>query len=181
MNRQARRRRPVRLRGYDYTQPGAYFVTICVNRHRCIFGEVRDDAVSLNESGQIVWECWNDLARHYPHVETDAFVVMPNHVHGIVMLTRTNVGAGLRPAPTRSHLELSRHGLPEIVRALKSFSARGVNQLRATPGARVWQRGYHERVVRNNEELNRIRQYISENPARWSDDEYRPSRAGPRQ
>jgi putative transposase len=178
VNGQARRRSPVRLKEYDYSRPGAYFLTVCVNRHRCLFGEVSEDEVRLSDGGRIVWECWGDLPRHYPHVQTDAFVVMPNHVHGIIVLTRTNVRAGLRPAPTGSDVAL--HGLPEIVRALKSFSARRINELQRTPGAWIWQRGYYERVVRNEEELNRIRRYIADNPARWSDDKYHPSRAGSR-
>jgi REP element-mobilizing transposase RayT len=180
VNGQARRRGPVRLKEYDYSQPGAYFVTICVNGHRCMFGEVTEDEMRLNDSAQIVCKCWNDLPRHYPHVQTDAFVVMPNHVHGIIMLIETNVGAGLRPAPTGSGMGIERHGLSEIVRAFKSFSARRINELQRTPGTRVWQRGYYERVVRNDEELNRIRRYIADNPARWSDDKYHPSRAGSR-
>ena len=102
---------------------------------------------------------------------------MPNHVHGIIILTNSDAGAGLRPAPTGSGVADEGQGMPEIVRALKAFSARRINEQRRTRGVRVWQRSYYERVVRNEQELNRIRQYIAENPSRWLDDEYHPSRA----
>ncbi|MCJ7620538.1 MAG: transposase [Anaerolineae bacterium] len=180
MNHEPRilRRRPVRLKGYDYSQPGAYFVTICADRQACLFGEVRDGRMRPNDHGRIAWRCWEDLPRYYPHVRIDSFVAMPNHVHGIIVLTEIGVGAGLRPAPTESGMGFRPHALPEIVRAFKAFSARRINELRNMSGGRVWQRSYYERVVRNEEELNRIRQYIAENPSRWSEDEYHPSHAG---
>jgi REP element-mobilizing transposase RayT len=182
VNHEARilRRRPVRLKGYDYSQPGAYFVTICAHRQSCVFGEVRDGRMRPNENGCILCRCCEDLPRHYPHVRIDSFVVMPNHVHGIIVLNETAVGAGLRPAPTESGMAFPRHALPEIVRAFKAFSARRINELRNMSGRRVWQRGYYERVVRNEHELNRIRQYIADNPSRWLEDEYHPSRSGSR-
>ncbi|WP_232280630.1 transposase [Chloroflexus aggregans] len=88
----------------------------------------------------------------------DAFVVMPNHVHGIVVI----VGAGLKPAPTTT-----RHGLPEIVRQFKTFSARRINEMRGTPGVSVWQRNDDEHIIRNEESLNCIREYIANNPLKW--------------
>ncbi len=163
----APQRRSMRLKGYDYGRAGAYSLTICADGQGCIFGEVRDSEMCLNGNGDIVWACWQDLPRHYAHVCTDVFMVMPNHVHGIIVLTDT----GSRKTDTR-------HGLPEIVRALKTFSARRINELRRAPGARVWQRGYFDHVVRNEDDLDRIRRYIVENPARWSDDEYHPSFGG---
>ena len=131
----------------------------------------------LNETGRAVRHTWDDLPNHYPHAAPDAFEVMPNHVHGIVILTDTDdpglnfhyVGAGFEPAPTRpvSNNSMSRHGLPEIIRAFKTFSAQRINVLRKTPGAPVWQRNYYEHIVRNDDELNCIRQYIADNPLKW--------------
>ena len=162
-------RRSIRLRGYDYEQAGAYFTTICIHDRRSMFGEVEHEQMRLNPYGHIVTECWCDLVKHYPNVELDAFVVMPNHVHGIIVLTDDdNVGAGLKPAPT------GRHGLPEIVRAFKTFSARRINQMRNTPGVPVWQRNYYEHVIRNEEDLEDIRQYIVGNPAQWPEDVENP-------
>jgi REP element-mobilizing transposase RayT len=129
-----------------------------------------------NGNASIVRGCWLDLPNHYPHVSLDAFVVMPNHIHGIIVLVDTygvgdvrtdGVRAGFKPAPTNAG---ARHGLPEIVRALKTYSARRINASRGTPGASVWQRGYYERVIRNESELNLTRKYISSNPHNWRKD-----------
>jgi len=174
-------RRSIRLKGYDYTQAGAYFVTICVYQWECLLGDVRDGEMVLSEYGRIVQETWDDLPNHYPHMELDAWVIMPNHVHGIIVLTPDVddvdvVGAGLRPAPTKAARKSSprRHDLPEIVRALKSFSARRINQLRHSPGVPVWQRNYYERIIRTERALQAIRQYILDNPIRWHLDRYNP-------
>ena len=117
-----------------------------------------------NRFGAVVERCWHDLVNHYTHVDLDEFVVMPNHIHGVIWL-RDPRRAGLKPAPTDDHVR--RHGLSEIVRAFKTFSARRINQLRGTAGVAVWQRNYYERVVRNERELNAIREYIRANPLNW--------------
>ena len=113
---------------------------------------------------------WHRLFEHYPELKLDAFVAMPNHVHGIIVLVEPT-RAGLKPAPTFVY---GRHGLAEIVRAFKTFSSRGINQLRGTPGRRVWQRGYYEHVIRNEADLHEIRQYIVNNPLKWDLDEENP-------
>ena len=159
------------MRGYDYSQAGAYFVTLCVHGRECLLGEVAEREVRLSQIGALVEACWQELPRHYAHVDLGAFVVMPNHVHGVIFLT-ADVGAGLKPAPTASTGK--RHPLTEIVRALKTFSTRRVNTFRESPGLPVWQRNYYERVIRDEAELERINQYIVDNPASWADDEYHP-------
>ena len=118
----------------------------------------------LSQFGSIVEDCWNDLINHYPHVALDEFVVMPNHVHGVIRLNDDG-RAGLKPAPTDDGPR--RHGLSKIVRAFKTFSARRINELRGTAGTPVWQRNYYERVVRNERELNAIREYTRANPLNW--------------
>jgi REP element-mobilizing transposase RayT len=179
---QQHRRRSIRLKGYDYSQPGAYFVTVCVYLRSCLLGEVLEGEMRLNKSGHIVEACWNDLPDHYAHVQLDAFVIMPNHVHGVIVLThdggtdRVNVGAGFKPAPTGPQGTAKRHGLPEIVRAFKTFSSRRINEWRRMPGAPVWQRNYYEHVIRGDAELNGIREYVHSNPARWLEDRYHPLR-----
>lgn len=138
-----------------------------------------------NGNASILRDCWLDLPNHYPHVSFDAFVVMPDHIHRIIVLLDTRrmgdvrddawagldgAWAGLKPAPTGGDASVDagvRHGLPEIVRALKTYSARRINASRATPGAPVWQRGYYERIVRNERELNLTRKYIASNPRTW--------------
>ncbi|MBN2107361.1 MAG: transposase [Deltaproteobacteria bacterium] len=160
-------RRSIRLQGYDYAGAGAYFVTICAHDHNSLFGEIVDGKIVLNNMGQVVLACWNDLPHHYKNLELDFFTIMPNHVHGIMaLLDTTFVGAGLKPAPTGK-----RHGLPEMVRALKTFSSKRINQIRKTPGMPVWQRNYYDHVIRDDDDLNRIREYVINNPANWQEDE----------
>ncbi len=169
-------RHSIRLRGYDYALSGAYFITIVSKNRECILGEIVNGEMHLNDFGSIVQSCWDDLPRHYPHVMLDAFAVMPNHAHGIVVLHGDGfVGAGLRPAPTAATIA-KRHPLPEIVRAFKSFAARRINELCDTTGTSVWQRNYYEHIVRDEDELNRIRYYIETNPVRWELDRENLSR-----
>lgn len=159
-------RHTIRLQGYDYSQAGAYFVTIVVHGRECLFGEIVDGKMVLNEFGKIVQRAWFDLPKHNPHVELGAFCIMPNHVHAVIIIIA--VGAGLRPAPTRPH------PLSEIVRAFKSFSARRINELRKLQGVPVWQRNYYEHIIRSEEEHNRIHLYIESNPANWTKDNENP-------
>ncbi len=167
-------RRSIRLKGADYTLPGSYFVTVCTCRRESFLGTIRRDKMILSPLGIAVRTCWDDLPRHYANVKLDEFVVMPNHIHGIVVLSNVvdaspvgagPVVAGLRPAPTTGA------PLTEIVRAMKSFSARRINELRDTTGAPVWQRNYYEHIVRNEDELDCIREYIVQNPLRWTYDQ----------
>ena len=171
-------RRSIRLRGYDYSTAGAYFVTVCAAGRACLFGEVSGNDVQLNQGGMVVKETWDGLPSHYPHVVVDAFVVMPNHIHGIIVLT-DDVGAGLKPALTPALTPaptgVKRHGLPEIVRAFKTFSARQINEIRKH-AAPVWQRNYYEHIIRNGDALDRIRGYIAANPANWAQDMDNPAR-----
>jgi len=193
-------RRSIPLEGYDYAQGGAYFVTVCAQAHLCLFGEIIAGEMRLNDWGRIVADTWRDLADHYPYVLLDAFVVMPNHVHGIIVLTDP-VGAGFKPAPTDSAADdwtpagfvptdaagaglkpaptRKRHGLAEIVRAFKTFSARRINQRRGLRGAPLWQRNYYEHIIRNDVALNRIRQYIADNPRSWATDMENPQAPRP--
>ena len=181
-----RQRRSIRIQGYDYTRQGAYFVTICTRNRVCLLGDIVEGRMHLSEAGRLAQAVWEDLPHHYPHVQIDVWVIMPNHMHGIIILTeaqateddmqseadpRTDVGAGLKPAPTAA----TRHGLSEIVRAFKTFSARRINALHNTVGTPFWQRNYYEHVIRNESALDRIRQYIVDNPARWREDPENPA------
>lgn len=178
-------RRSIRLDGYDYAESGAYFVTICTQDHLCLFGEIVDGDMRANALGRIVQETWQDLPDHYPRVELDAFVVMPNHVHMIVILTQDPhpVGAGFKPAlahgPGTTPDVPKRYGLAEITRAFKTFSARQINKCRRVQGIPVWQRNYYEHIIRNERALNYIRRYIVENPQRWAQDRENPAATSP--
>lgn len=226
-------RHSIRLKGYDYSRPGAYFVTICVQeKDRPLFGDVIDGKMQLSHMGKIVWKCWNQLPRHYPNIKLDEFVVMPNHVHGIIWIIGpdekeagagdngdhegageygNHEGAGLqnsyakdaKPARTTrdahdahdSHdsrdaqeiqeIDIIHMGqgvnvngfkepkpiviypLSEVIRGFKTFSARRINELRGVAGVPVWQRNYWERILWNEEALQRVREYIVNNPAKW--------------
>lgn len=182
---QKHHRRSIRLKGYDYTQAGAYFINICTWQRECLFGDIVDNEMQLSRYGETVRFNWHYLPKRYPHVILDAFVIMPNHVHGIIFLTENannmhGVGTGLeiildrkrnfyaQPAPTKSTIK--RHGLSEVIRGFKTFSARRINQLRYMTDVPVWQRNYYERIIRNEESLQKIRQYIINNPSSWQQD-----------
>ncbi|HOV61199.1 MAG TPA: transposase [Candidatus Hydrogenedentes bacterium] len=199
-------RRSIRLQGYDYTQPGAYFITICTANRKCLFGKVVDCQMRLNETGRIVRDEWLQTAALRPGVVLDAFVVMPNHVHGIIVLidgrgtlqrapTSTPYAPTSTPcAPTSTPCvptstpcapTVERFGnpisdsIPTIVRLFKSVTTKRINILRGTPGMPVWQRNYYEHIIRNNESLNRVRQYIADNPERWAYDRENPDATNP--
>jgi REP element-mobilizing transposase RayT len=177
-DRHKHRRRSVRLPGYDYSWPGAYFVTICTYGRDCLFGAFAGGRVRLSECGRAARDEWLRSAAVRPGIVLDAFVIMPNHLHGIIILTPesqlnvSDVGAHscapLQPPP----LQRRPRSLSSFIACYKATVTRGVNRSRGTPGARVWHRNYYERVVRDDDELARARGYISRNPARWPDDDY---------
>ena len=196
---QKHHRQSIRLKGYDYSQPGGYFVTIVAQNRDCLFGEIVEGEMRLSRAGRIVQHAWMDLPNHYPHVALDEFVIMPNHVHGIIVLTDTGRGRSVSgeivvPDKYRDSMEpvpdldqtcpytidkstrpnKYRHGLPEIVRAFKSFSARRINAMRRSPGVAISQRNYYEHIIRNEAELNGIREYIRYNPTQWESDQENP-------
>ena len=175
-------RKSTRLKGYDYALPGAYFVTLVTQGHKCLFGEVVEGVANLNHNGMIVENALKDLPNHYPQVRIETFSIMPNHVHAIIEIKEVDSGRGGSQykgntaqgvRKTRPYRKTD-HGLPEIIRALKSFSARRINLRRNTPGVAVWQRNYYDRIIRNEEEFRRIHLYIIENPRNWAEDEENP-------
>lgn len=169
-------RHSLRLRHYDYAQAGAYFITICTHNRECIFGNVEGDTVLLNDVGRVVQDGWDVLPVNFPGVELDAFVVMPNHIHGIIVLG--NVGARfIAPNKDQGVINLA-PTLGEIIRAFKARCTHGINQLRGARGMQVWQRNYYEHVIRNELSLQEVRQYIANNPAQWAFDRENPDVVG---
>jgi REP element-mobilizing transposase RayT len=181
-------RRSIRLKGYDYTQPGAYFVTVCTHERADLFGEVVDGEMRLNDMGRVVAEEWFKTAALRPtvHLRSDEFVVMPNHVHGIIVIHDPGVGAGVgaerRSAPTTGTSDLpngprrnvAAGSVGAIVRGFKSAVTYRINALRNHRGAPLWQRNYYEHIIRNERELHAIRQYIRNNPLKWALDRDNP-------
>jgi putative transposase len=182
-------RRSIRLREYDYSQQGGYFITICAKSKECIFGQIVNGEMRFNEAGYMVKKTWNNLSSRYSSIEIDEFIVMPNHMHAIIMIVGaplvgahsfeyaetmagTRPWAGTRPAPT----------LGEVVGEFKSITTRlyieGVRQKNWTQfNGKLWQRNYYEHIVRNEEDLDQIRRYIIMNPMQWHTDENNPANA----
>jgi REP element-mobilizing transposase RayT len=171
-------RRSIRLPGYDYSQDGWYFITICAQNQKCMFGRFTNGQIKLCEYGYIVDKCWKWLAQQYDYVYLDQYVVMPNHLHGIIIIRRgdsritpkqTTLTQIVPTINTQKCKPLSR-----LIGAFKTISTRRINNIRKTPASKLWQRNYYEHIIRNEEELNRIRQYIADNPANWQTDEENP-------
>jgi putative transposase len=215
-------RRSIRLKGFDYTQPGAYFVTINTHRRLSLFGEITEGVVRLNAFGEIANTEWLQTASIRREITLDEFIVMPDHFHGIVIIMECDGGSAVahgrdenaalygdvrarrRRAPTRmdggaptraygrdesavlygdvrarrrrAPTPVEQFGkpisgsIPTIIRAYKSAVTARINELRGTPGAPVWQRNYYEHIIRDMDELSRIREYIRNNPAAWETD-----------
>jgi REP element-mobilizing transposase RayT len=145
-------RKSPRLQGYDYTQSGVYFVTICTHAMARWFGHCTGGAMVLNQIGQIAADCWAAIPDHFEGVELDIAVVMPNHVHGIIVLA----GGGA--------------ALGTVVGAYKAAVTRQIRRECSAPPAPIWHTRYHDHIVRNQRELERIQEYILRNPARWRDE-----------
>ena len=169
-------RRSIRLRGHDYREAGAYFVTVCTLRRACLFGEIVDDHLQLSPIGEIVAAAWTSTPGHFPGIDLDAVVVMPNHVHGIILIV-DSVGAKHASPLHIPPRGTSPGSLAAIIQSFKSAATLAVNRSRGRPGFTLWQRGYYEHVIRDDEELNRLRRYIEENPMRWALDEENPHRS----
>ena len=205
------RRHAMRLRGYDYSQPGAYFVSICAQHRKCLFGTIIDGQMRLNEIGEIVVECWSRIPQHFPSVELGEYVIMPNHIHGIIA---SNIVEARSPRPageehstpptvearsprptgeehstpptvgTRSPRpsentknrtdEIRSPSLGKIVAYFKYQFTKHINQHHNMPGTRIWQRNYYDHVIRDDTDLQRIRQYIQDNPMKWALDQLHP-------
>ena len=183
-NTHDKHRRSIRLREYDYHQAGAYFVTIVAQDRRCLFGDVAAAKMQLNAAGQMVQAVWDELSTHYRSVETDLFVVMPNHIHGVIVLVGAGPCAcpesggqpqGVAPTNARSANHDVALSLPDVLHRFKTLTTQryvvGVKEHGWVRfNSRLWQRNYFEHVIRDEDSLNRIRQYINDNPARWEFD-----------
>jgi putative transposase len=173
-------RRSVRFKGYNYSQAGAYFITVCVHNRECIFGKIVNGKMILNEFGDIVAGEWIKSAEIRDEIELDEWVVMPNHFHGIAIIVGVlqRTGRGDRPvAPTSTELQTpitpagpTKKSIGALMAGFKSAVTKRINKIRKTPGAKLWQRNFYEHIIRNENEINRIRQYIINNPIEWGSD-----------
>ena len=159
---------------YDYGRHGGYFVTLCTRNQECLFGQVVDNEVVLNQFGRIVRDELEikPIMRH--DVLVDESVVMPNHVHAIIAVTDLAEGTSPERIDPYGFMRKAPQSIGSLVAGLKSVITRYINEMRESPGAPVWQPKYREHLIRNEEDLNRIREYIRDNPRRWAEDEYNP-------
>jgi len=171
------KRKPIRLKNYDYSNNGYYFITICTQNRKCLFGNIvgvgRDRPIQkmiLNNVGKIVQNTWQSLPNHHS-VELDTFQIMPNHIHFVIQIVGATRGSpasiktgGSRPAPT----------LGTIIGLFKSECTKQIRRQSKNPNIIVWQRNYHEHIIRNEKSLNKIRKYIKTNPLMWNRDRNNP-------
>ena len=167
-------RRSIRLKGYDYSQAGYYFVTICCYQRQCLFGKIIDGVMHLNRYGAIVEDEWLKSSVIRAEIKLDEYIVMPNHFHGIIIINP--VGANGR-SPLRSasqHLSMKSRSLSSLMAGFKSAVTKKINLIRNAPGTPIWQRNYYEHIIRNQESLDKIRQYVINNPLSWQIDQLHP-------
>ena len=183
------KRQSIRLKGYDYSQSGFYFITICCYQRESLFGEVINNQIILNNLGELVKEEWLKSAEIRKEIELDVFIIMPNHFHGIVIIDRQinknldnhqNVGAnGRLPLQTiqssQQKISMKPKSLSSLIAGFKSATTKKINIIRDTPKNPVWQRNYYDRIIRNHESLERIREYIQNNPLSWENDRLHPN------
>ncbi len=166
------------MKEYDYSAPGAYFITICTKDRDCLFGDIANGQMALNDAGRMIDKWWLELMNEFEYIELDEYIIMPNHFHGLIVivgaplvgaLVRVKSRAGTRPAPT----------LGEIIGVFKSitthqYTLNVTNNNWPRFNGRLWQRNYYERVIRNDGELNAVREYIRNNPLNWALDKENP-------
>jgi len=166
-------RRTIRYRGYDYTQPGAYFVTFCAAKGQECFGRIHDQTMVLNPLGQIAHDCWRAILEHHHHVQLDEFVIMPNHGHGIIEIVERP--DGVLPDQPRKFGESIKGSVSTIVNTYKAAVTRiARKQGLFPPDARLWHGRFWDHIIRDEADLARIRDYIRNNPARWLEDQLHP-------
>lgn len=167
-------RKSIRLRGYDYTQAGLYFITICTHARLPLLGDIVDAEIRLNEAGLMVEKFWRAIPEHFPSATLDEFIVMPNHVHGIITVGANDVGAN-------DYLPLQSDGPPQpkhgtsrtIGSIVRGFKIGVTKWFRGNTDVHmVWQRNYYEQIIRNEEAYLKIAEYIQTNPQRWKEDTY---------
>ncbi len=199
-------RRSIRKKGYDYTTPGAYFVTICTQDRRHRLGSVTNEGVTLSIEGEGAQNCWQAIPAHFSHVTLDEVVIMPNHLHGLLWFHVGVQHAGPLPTEEKGTAQVqhaaplqnespndplvgAQHGAPlrpnvvpgslgAVIRSFKAAVTRQINQQENKPGSSIWQRNYYETIVRTEEQLYAIRHYIRENPKRWQLDRYNDAASG---
>jgi putative transposase len=164
----------MRLKGYDYTQPGYYFVTICTYRRKELFGKIAGEEMRLNEYGLIVKKCWEEIPAHFSNVNLDYFIIMPNHIHGIIEITDCQNSVEERHASLLQNMDdldispgVKRGSLGAIIGSFKAAVTRQINLSNKPLNVKIWQQGYFDHIVRKETSLDMIRKYIENNVLQW--------------
>ena len=176
------KRKSQRKYGYDYSQPGYYAVTVCTQNRSCLFGVIENDGMLLNDAGRMIDKTWDEIPVHYPGIELDVMQIMPNHLHGIIVVREVGTAPRGRPNPgtvngqAQGPVPTGCISLLDVMERFKSLTTkRYIDGVRAHGwhffSGKLWQRSYHDRIIRNETELNKIRTYICNNPVDWESDE----------
>ena len=172
-------RRSIRLKEYDYSQPGLYFITICAKDRENLFGQIENGKMILNVLGEIVRNEWLKTAEIRNNVELLEYIIMPNHIHGIIHIVNkstlgahSNVPLLQQKRQTEQFGKSTKNSIPTIVKLFKSTVTKHINVFRKSPGEPVWQRNFYEHIIRNEKSYHHIAEYIRNNPMTWQDDSY---------
>ncbi len=197
-NSKKHQRKSIRLSEYDYSFSNWYYTTICTHGRKNLFGKINNDKMILNELGDVVEEEWVRTKEIRKNVDLDFYVIMPNHLHGIIIIEQSIEGAGatrriepkdlqsrgelnspnkddsrrIQYAPTKNNFKSPSHSLGAIVRGFKSSVTKRLREISGNSELMIWQRNYYEHIIRNEIDLQNIREYITLNPIKWEIDEY---------
>ena len=184
-----KRKNSLRLESYTYSNSGAYFITICSYKREEIFGEIINDLIQLSSIGKVIQDCWYQIPINYENIKLDEFVIMPNHIHGIIWIvgaihespeTKQKIHESPKDNPTQENgvirelplrIERRKMLLTKIIGRFKMNSSKSINDIHNSKGSHVWQRSYYDHIIRNEDDLNNTKQYIQDNPLNWDKDE----------
>jgi putative transposase len=169
-------RKSIRLKEYNYSQPGEYFVTMCTHDKKCVFGKVMEENTLLSPIGEIAKKCWEEIPEHYPCVILDEYAIMPNHVHGIIIITEGRDLINQIPT-TENNFPLMKNPKETLGKIIRYYKARSAKLIHNSGYVDFqWQSSFYDRIVRSDKELNKIRDYITDNPLKWYLDEENPNK-----
>jgi REP element-mobilizing transposase RayT len=167
-------RQSIRLKEYNYSQPGEYFVTICTYEKKCVFGKIIEEKIILSPLGEIAKKCWEEIPEHFPNVRLDEYMIMPNHVHGIIVITKRR--DLINQIPTEINFPLMKNPKMTLGKIIRNYKARSTKYIHDSGYVDFqWQSLFYDRIVRGDKELNNIRNYITDNPLKWYLDEENPN------
>jgi putative transposase len=170
--------RSMRLKDYNYSQEGAYFITICAYNRQHIFGDIINEQMNLNRYGETAFSCWQQIPEHFGNVDLDVFAILPNHIHGIVSISEARHAMPLIDDKLRAFGERVPGSISTIIASYKSATTKVIHSLPDSSHRQIWQRGFYDHVIRDDNDLDQIREYIEANHLLWSQDHENPENTG---